>query len=72
MSSRKEHILICDFCNKERTDNGSTYYGGHPFSGWFHVTVHGGSTRLEELQKKREFDFCDSVCVTNYFKENGQ
>jgi hypothetical protein len=72
MSSRKENILICDFCNKEKTDRGETFCGGHPFSGWFHVTIHGGSTRLEDLQKKRDFDFCSSYCVTTYFKENGQ
>ena len=66
MSSRKEHILICDSCGKEVSDGGGTWIGGHPHNGWLSVTRHGGDTTLESLKRKKHFDFCSVKCLKEY------
>lgn len=66
MATRKETVRVCDQCGKEKrfeTDGG--YCGGHPLQGWVHVSEHGGSTRLAELQRKKEHDYCSWKCLAD-------
>ena len=70
MSIRSEQVLVCDFCKKECSDKGQTYYGGHPFNGWIVLKFRGGSSALSELQKKRDFDFCSRACLMNHLTKS--
>lgn len=72
MSERREHILICDQCGSKKADNGQTYYGGHPFHGWYQVLMYNGSTQLSELQKKHSYDFCSKDCMLLHYQQTTQ
>ena len=66
MATRKETVRICDQCEKEkRFDPDGGYCGGHPLQGWVHVSEHGGSTRLAELERKKEHDYCSWKCLAD-------
>jgi hypothetical protein len=68
MAKRKETVQICDQCGKETAyESDGGYCGGHPLQGWLHLSEHGGSKRLEELQRKKEHDFCGVNCLLGYF-----
>lgn len=68
MSTKKATIKVCDVCEKKVSDGGETWIGGHPFSGWFEVNQHGGSTALHELRKKRDWDICSTKCLEELSK----
>lgn len=68
MATIIEEVLVCDHCSRECRTNGQTYYGGHPFSGWFSVTEHNFSTSLDNLQRKKKFDFCSAECLLSHYK----
>jgi hypothetical protein len=70
MARKSEEARICDQCQvtqRYSTDNGG-YYGGHPLEGWLHLNEHGGSSRLEDLRKKKDFDFCSYRCLGEFLK----
>lgn len=69
---RQKQILKCDHCDKEVNDGREVYFGGHPFQGWFQVRQRGGSTRLKELERKRDWDFCSKECLCAFFSDNDQ
>ena len=52
-----ENVRVCDRCKKRVSDEGETYYGGHPFYGWYHVDIHGGPSDLASLRQQKEWDF---------------
>jgi hypothetical protein len=72
MATRKNTILKCDQCGKEISDDGQCWFGGHPFSGWFLVKQHSGSTRLEELHRKKEWDICSKKCLNEFSLSNNE
>lgn len=63
VSTKKETVKICDVCKKRVSDEGETYYGGHPHQGWFEVHQRGGATDLASLQMKRDWDICSVKCL---------
>lgn len=63
MSIKKATIKTCDVCGRKVYDQGEAWIGGHPFSGWFEVNQHGGSTALHELRKTRSWDVCSQACL---------
>jgi hypothetical protein len=69
VSARKESILTCDNCGREVSDEGEISYGGHVHDGWYHLTRHGGSTALSELNRKRDWDLCGLKCLKAIQKE---
>jgi hypothetical protein len=67
MKKKKEILLECDVCgSKVEIDSDESWYGGHPFQGWYHLQVYGGSTRLEELRRKKEWDICSKKCLKKF------
>ncbi|MEI7534234.1 MAG: hypothetical protein WCK57_07665 [Verrucomicrobiae bacterium] len=66
MATRKSTILKCDVCGKEVTDEGSGWIGGHPFSGWYSLKEHGGSTQLVELNRQKDWDICSKGCLMDF------
>jgi hypothetical protein len=66
MATRSEKILKCDQCGAEVSDKGQQWYGGHPFSGWLTLHESGGSTALEALSRKRDWDFCSRKCLSAF------
>lgn len=63
MATRKETVKICDVCKKRVTDEGETYFGGHPHAGWFAVEKHGGPTDLASLKAQKKWDVCGVECL---------
>lgn len=61
--TRKETVMICDVCKVRVSDEGETYYGGHPHNGWFTLNQTNGSSALRELNKKRQWDVCSEKCL---------
>ena len=47
MATRKETVMVCDVCGTRISDEGETYYGGHPHQGWYKLHEIGGSTQLK-------------------------
>lgn len=71
MKSKKE-VLQCDMCDKWVESDEDMYIGGHPFQGWYHLNQHGGSTQLQELRKKRDWDFCSLQCISDFCADGGK
>jgi hypothetical protein len=63
MATKLETKIVCDVCKETTTDDGQTYYGGHPFNGWFHIDRHGGATDLASLRKQKDWDICSLKCL---------
>lgn len=59
-------VLKCDVCGKTAEAEDVGYYGGHPFQGWFILNERGGSTMLEELQRKKNWDICSIGCLKKF------
>lgn len=72
MATKKEIVRVCDVCSKEARTGGEMWIGGHPFNGWFTVSQHGGSTTLDELRKKREWDICSAKCLSEMSNNLGK
>lgn len=66
MVQKSASIRICDCCKKEVSDNGEMRFGGSAFDGWIHLNVVNGSTQLNELNKKSNFDFCSKECLLEW------
>jgi hypothetical protein len=66
MATRKSKIIKCDVCGKEVSDEGGGWIGGHPWSGWFTVKEISGSTQLDELLRKKEWDICSKGCLRDF------
>ncbi len=62
MSTKKETVKVCDVCKKRVSDEGETYFGGHPHAGWFKIEMHGGPTNLRALKAQHEWDVCGAKC----------
>ena len=63
---KKIQFLECDVCGKSTTDEGEVWFGGHPFSFWFHLSMNGGPTDLESLHAQKEWDICSKKCLENF------
>ena len=69
MSTKKEVVKVCDVCQKRVSDEGETYFGGHPHAGWFYIEMHGGPTDLRSLQSQHQWDVCGRKCLTELAKK---
>lgn len=61
----------CDCCGQiigQPTNN--IMFGGSPWDGWMELKFTNGSTQLQELQKKKEFDFCSKDCLIKFLNAN--
>jgi hypothetical protein len=63
MATKKETVKVCDMCKKRVSDEGETYYGGHPHAGWFSIFMHGGPTDLDSLKSEKQWDVCGKPCL---------
>lgn len=63
MTTRKETVRVCDVCKKKVSDGGELHIGGHPHTDWFTVEQTSGSTQLDELKKRRDWDLCSIACL---------
>ena len=63
MGTKKATIKTCDVCHTKVDDGGETWFGGHPFEGWFTVHQHSGSTALSKLNQVRDWDICSKACL---------
>ena len=61
-------VLKCDVCGKTAEAEDTSYFGGHPWQGWFVLKERGGSTMLEELQRKKNWDICSVECLAKFSK----
>ena len=65
----KTRVLKCDVCGKTVEAEDTGYFGGHPFQGWYILEERGGSTMLEELQRKKNWDICSRECLAKFSKQ---
>jgi hypothetical protein len=68
----KIETLQCDMCGETAEADQDMYIGGHPFNGWYHLNQHGGSTQLQQLRKKRDWDFCSLKCLSDFCNQGGK
>lgn len=53
--------MVCDHCKKETRYTPT--WGGSTIHGWFSVKRVNGSTTLNGLSKKKDWDFCSVECL---------
>lgn len=61
-----EKCYECDVCHKKVFDNGEMLIGGNQFKGFYHLTKENQSTMLDDLQEKRNWDFCSVKCLKEF------
>lgn len=67
MARQTANIRICDHCEAQKMDDGVPRIGGSVFTGWVEVKLIDGSTHLDALRKKKDFDFCSFNCMKLHF-----
>lgn len=77
----KKEYRICDKCGKKQEKNLEEQHFGicNPFEGWVTVVKEQYNNNFAKLQiststgtgpaKQFEFDFCDEVCLINFFNK---
>jgi hypothetical protein len=67
MARITQKVRICDECAKKQIDDEKPRFGGSIFNGWCTLHIENGSTRLEALESKKDFDFCSVNCMLTHF-----
>jgi len=67
MARITQKVRICDHCGKKQVDDGKQLYGGSLFHSWCALHIENGSTSLEALAAKKDFDFCSIECMQKHF-----